>query len=399
MTSPSIESSTAHPVSVVCADLSFNCLGRALVLAALAAREAPTRIVGLQSGDRIWGPAQSSALPIVARKVSSALDYPSSRRWLKKQLQGSRVIVSKPLFSSLGLTRWAGVAPEEMLLDNDDWEPGLREVRAARGIWYRSSQFLRPSVLNSYVSTMALDKRLSSFPHGTVSNAFLQSKYGGKVLPHVRDTEFLNPERVNKQALRNQHKMQGRLWVGFIGTVRPHKGVGELVHVLSEFQGGDAPGLYVAGVQLQDGYTRELFEEANQRLGSERVRFLPPFSFDLLPAQVAPVDIICLPGLNEPGALGQLPAKLMDAMCMGKAVVASGHNDIAELLDGCGVTVAPGDRAELSAALKRLLEGHALREHYGAKARERAVEKLSYEAGARILHTVFDSVPVFTGKA
>src|SRR5690606_19680620 len=122
-------------------------------------------------------PAQSSAVPIVARKIRGVFDYASSSRWLRQQLLGSRVIVSKPIYSSLGLTRRAGVLPHEMLLDNDDWEPGLRKRRASRGLWFRALQFLNPSVINTNYSTLALDKRLANYPHCTVSNSFLQSKY------------------------------------------------------------------------------------------------------------------------------------------------------------------------------------------------------------------------------
>src|SRR5690606_17574339 len=111
----------------------------------------------------------------------------------------------------------------------------------------------------------------------------------------VRDTDFLDPGRVDTQALRTEHEMQGRLWVGSIGTLRPHKGVGEIVSALSEFVGPDAPGLYVAGARLEEDYARELHQDALQRLGPERVRFLPAFSFSTLPAHVAPADVICLP--------------------------------------------------------------------------------------------------------
>lgn len=400
MSLPSTAPTPVQPLSVVCSDLSGNCLGRALVLAELAALDAPTRVIGIQSTDAIWAPAQSSKIPIVGRRLTSAWGYRASARWLKEQLRGTRVIVSKPLVSSLGLTRRAGVEPEQLLLDNDDWEPGLRHARAARrGLRFRCSQFLQPSVLNSYYSTLALDRGLKRYPHMTVSNAFLQGKYGGRILPHVRDTDFLDPARVDPQAIRSELEMQGRRWVGFIGTIRQHKGVGELIQVLSEMKGSTAPGIYVAGADLEDDYTRQLYELANSQLGSERVRFRPPFSFETLPAQVAPVDVICLPGLDDPGAHGQLPAKLMDAMCMGKAVVASGHNDIIALLDGCGISVTPGRPGELGSALSRLLGDDLLREQFGRSARQRAIESLSYQAGADILRAAMQDIPVFAGKS
>jgi glycosyltransferase involved in cell wall biosynthesis len=389
----------AQPITVVCSDLSGNCLGRALVLAELAQTFGPTKIVGLQSGKARWAPSASSAIPMLERKIGASWGYLGAARWLKRQLLGSKVVVSKPLFSSLGLARLAGVSPDHMLLDIDDWEVGLRSRRAARGLGFRIGQLLNPMELNAYHSTLLLDRLLRDFPHITTSNAWLQEKYGGQVLPHVRDTDWLNPNTVDREAIRAKLEMEGRLWVGFIGTVRPHKGVGQLIEVLGEFHGPDAPGLYVAGVDLTDGYYSELKSEAEAKLGTDRVRFRAPFDFSQLPEQVAPVDVICLPGLNDPGATGQLPAKLMDAMAMGKPVVASGHNDVSRLLDGCGEIVTPGVVQELALALRRVLGDAELRANYGELARRRAESELSYSYGRRIMSALLVQLPTFEGGA
>jgi glycosyltransferase involved in cell wall biosynthesis len=40
--------------------------------------------------------------------------------------------------------------------------------------------------------------------------------------------------------------------------------------------------------------------------------------------------------------VGQIPAKLFDAMAMAKPIVATDVNDFAGILDGCGLVVKPG---------------------------------------------------------
>lgn len=80
MSLPSMALTPVQPLSAICFDLSGNCLGRALVLAELAALDAPTRVIGMQSMDAIWVPAQLSKIPIVGRRLTPAWGYRASVR-------------------------------------------------------------------------------------------------------------------------------------------------------------------------------------------------------------------------------------------------------------------------------------------------------------------------------
>ncbi len=306
-------------------------------------------------------------------------------------MRGTKVIVSKPVYSSLGLVLRAGVSKESLLLDNDDWEMGLRATHGPQG-FARIFEILNPKKLNGNFSTRYLDRRLKAFPHQLVSNAWLQRRYGGEVLPHVRDTALLDPKLSNIPELRKKLKLGDRFWVGFIGTPRSHKGLDELIEILASFEGKNAPGLYVAGVDFEDKYAAAVHLQALQSLGEKRVRFLPSFPFSELRDHVAPVDCICLPSRDNERARGQLPAKLIDAMSMGKPVVASGHNDIGPLLEGCGVAVPPGNTQAMREGIDLLVHDKELRERYGRRAREKAVSELSVESGMFTLERVLNEV-------
>jgi glycosyltransferase involved in cell wall biosynthesis len=271
-----------------------------------------------------------------------------------------------------------------MLLDIDDWEVGFRRpVRTTLGrVWRDARDLFEPTSLNSYLPELALDRVAPRFPHRMVSNRWLEERFGGVILPHVRDTDLLDPARVDRASGRGALAMGERVWVGFIGTIRPHKGVEDLVAALALL---DHPGLFLAGVDTTDSFVRELVEDARARLGEERVRIVGQFGFAELPRWASLPDILCVPSRDAPGAIGQIPAKLFDAMAMSKPVIASRVNDIEDALEGCGVVIEPGDVRALSNAIAELAGDEARRRDLGERARARAVERYSYRAARETL--------------
>src|SRR5690606_27362242 len=129
------------------------------------------RIAGVNLGQEIWRPSSGFDIPVAGLPMKSALQYPAAAKWLRSQLRGSRVIVSKPMFTSLGLTRLAGVPDEQLLLDVDDWEVGLfRTPGRLRKAW----GLLRPGKINSFASVEFLDRTIVRCPHRVVSNRWLE---------------------------------------------------------------------------------------------------------------------------------------------------------------------------------------------------------------------------------
>jgi glycosyltransferase involved in cell wall biosynthesis len=74
------------------------------------------------------------------------------------------------------------------------------------------------------------------------------------------------------------------------------------------------------------------------------------------------------------------PTKLFEYMAMGKGIVASRLDQLAEVLehDRTALLVTPGDPEELAAAILRLALDRAKREALGAAARKAAVERHSW---------------------
>jgi len=305
-------------------------------------------------------------------------------------VRGERLLVCKPLPTSLGLALLSGFPAQRMLLDVDDWEVGLslphdgsspHPLRRAASALYGAARRGQP---NSVLGTWLCERQARRVPARLVSNKWLQRRFGGTLLYHVRDEHFLDPARVSAEPLRARLGLDGRTWVGFVGTVRPHKGLRDLVAALVRLRGERAPGLLLLGTDPDDPVVAELIDLAANVLGPDRLRVRRQFDHAELPEHVAAADIVAVPSRDMPQSRGQVPAKVFDAMAMARPVVASRLNDLPEILDGCGVTVPPGDPAALARAIADL-EEPARRRELGEAGRKKLVEHYSFSRGRSVL--------------
>jgi len=83
--------------------------------------------------------------------------------------------------------------------------------------------------------------------------------------------------------------------------------------------------------------------------------------------------------------IGQVPAKLFDAMALGRPIVSTAVSMIPEILDGCGLIVTPGDPRGLATAIRRLLERPDEARGLGERARRRCHERYSFRAARATL--------------
>ncbi|MCA9642170.1 MAG: glycosyltransferase, partial [Myxococcales bacterium] len=273
------------------------------------------------------------------------------------------------------------------------WEFGLRKTHGPQSPLAKASELFDPKSFNGLATTALLEHGLVSYEHRTVSNTWLQRRFGGVVLPHVRDTNWLDPSKLDREALRAGLGLGDKTWVGFIGTPRSHKGTDELVQAAR--LAGSNVGVFIAGLDPADKYAAEFLVTAERVLGKDRLSIHGPFPFSELPSWVAAPDIVALPSRDEPGAWGQIPAKLFDAMAMAKPIVVTEVNDMGKILGDAGVRVPPGDVNALGAALKRLAEAPEEASLLGEAARTIAVRKYSYEAGRLTLNELLEKVSTF----
>lgn len=189
----------------------------------------------------------------------------------------------------------------------------------------------------------------------TTSNPTLDRIYNGVVIPHAR-RHIKSPSAPKP----------GDLSVAFVGTTRSHKGLVELRAAIDRL--------------ASDGYRLVVTAEAPPDCRPWE-RWVGETTFEEGMSIVREASIVAIPSRRNEYSYHQLPAKLIDAMMLGRAVVASDLPPIRWALGGHGILVEPGSVDGLTAAL-RLLKSEALRSALGAAANRHAVSCFSVDAVA-----------------
>jgi glycosyltransferase involved in cell wall biosynthesis len=364
-------------ISVLAFDLSDNATGRADLLARLLAPRWEVEVVGPRFGAEVWRPALGGAVVHRALAVGPARRYPAfARLWrdLLARADGDVLYASKPRPTSYGaalLARRRRRRP--LLLDIDDWEVGFFRRAGAWGTLGRALNLGNP---NGLPWTWLMERLAARADAITVASRFLQRRFGGTLIPHVRDTEAWDPARYDRAEARARIGVGAERVVMFLGTPRGHKGVDDLVDAVGAL-GGDVR-LVLVGADAAS--------EAGRRWAAHSwVRLVGEIPFDDVPRYLVAADAVAVPQRATSDTVGQVPAKIFDAMALARPVVSTAVSMIPEILDGCGVLVPPGDVIALAAALRRLLDDPASAAELGRRARARCQERYSFTAARAAL--------------
>jgi glycosyltransferase involved in cell wall biosynthesis len=340
---------TARTVAFVTPNFENNSLGRTWALWSLARSMGwSARVVGVK-GRSLWAPLADSPF---AADCLPASDPEDARRSVQDAVDRADLVIAvKPLPTSFGVALEAtGRSGTPLLLDVDD--PDVEVRTAWRSLGERLRHPLPPGRRRELLRLGGLARAMPTM----VSNPVLQRMYGGEVVPHVREP-IAAPTYSGSRAPV----------VRFVGSVRAHKGVDVLREaVRAESVRGELR-LEVTADRLADAAPWE--------------RWLGTTSVAEGAALVADADVIAVPSLPNAWSPAQLPAKLIDAMAAGRAVVASDTEPVSWALGGTGVVVPAGDVTALAEALHHL-RVPAVREALGEAARERALAMFSPAAVA-----------------
>jgi alpha-maltose-1-phosphate synthase len=178
-----------------------------------------------------------------------------------------------------------------------------------------------------------------------------------------------------------------RRGVLFVGRLTPHKGVDRLIEALPE----DAE-LRVVGSTGHDpdpperDYPQLLRSLAARR----RVEFLGAVPDADLPAIYRGAQVLVLPSVHVTWYGREIPVSellglsCIEAMASGTPVVVSSVGGLPEVVDHgvTGFLVEPGNSSELRERLAQILGDRRLAERLGQNARERFLEKFTWEACA-----------------
>lgn len=176
------------------------------------------------------------------------------------------------------------------------------------------------------------------------------------------------------------HSASGPARLIFVGRLSPEKGLFGLLDALAALA---ASGTEFELVVVGDGPLNASIQTRVGDLGLlPRVRFAGGLPEAETLAEIARADILVLPSLME-----GLPVVLIEALALGRPVVASRVAGIPELIDEgqSGYMFSPSDWRDLRAALQRLLAARGDWAAMGEAGRQRvAAEFLADHAAARL---------------
>jgi len=374
-------------VSVLAFDLSDNATGRADLLARLLAPRYEVEVVGPRFGDDVWRPARGGGIRYRALPGARWPRFASVLPALASLVDGDVLLASKPRPTSFGVALLARRQRRRpLLLDIDDWELGFFYRSGFGG---RVGRLLNVSNPNGLPWTWLVERLVSRADALTVASRFLAERFGGALLPHVRDTDAWAPQRFDRAAARARLGVGDARVVMFLGTPRGHKGIDDLVEATA---GLDGARLVLVGAAAES-------EAARRWAGREHVRLVGEIAFDDVPRYLIAADVVAVPQRATTDTIGQVPAKLFDAMALGRPIVSTAVSMIPEILEGCGVLVPPQNPIALRAALSRLLDDPAGAAELGRRARERCAERYSFTAARSILFPLIDELAARFGLA
>lgn len=348
-------------IAILGHDAGNNALGRALALGDLLESSGDVRIFAF--GNVLWPAARDQRRVELLRPARTTAGLPSAAGHLRSAIRDADILVAvKPRMMSYGMAAIVrGRRP--LLLDIDDLEYPFTRRRLG---WLR--QLVEP---DREPMTRLLDRVRRPVAAVTVASRALQRRHGGTWIPHVRDrSRMVADARAHGPTVRANLGLEASFVVGFVGTVRPHKGLEVLCAAIADL-GGEAR-LLIAG-DLPDHRTQaELTALSNGRL----VTLAQPAMTEI-GAILGACDVVAIPQTNSIEAAYQSPAKLLDALAAGRPVVASDIGDAREIVGAAGRIVPPGDSAALVRVLDALRSAPGVREQLGNDALERAREAFS----------------------
>lgn len=370
-------------VSVLCFDVSDNAIGRAWLLARLLEPIGTVEIVGPRFGPDVWEPVAQETVPVRSVPGGRFPAFAARLPALGRLADGDLLYASKPRLTSAGIGYLARLTRgRPLLLDIDDWETGFF-LRG--GFWGTVGRALNLSNPRGLAWTWLME-RLTRIADGvTVASRFLEARFGGVLIPHVRDTDRWAPGRADPQPVRERLGVDKERVVMFLGTPRAYKGVEDLAAAVGELA---RPDVVLALVGTEPG------SETGRALAARYpgIRLVGRVPIAEVPAYLSAADVVVVPQRESHDTRGQVPAKIFDAMALARPIVSTRVSMIPEILEGCGLLVAPGDVGGLGAAIGRLLDRPDEAGALGRAARRRAIERYSFESARRALFPLVERV-------
>ncbi|MDZ7693139.1 MAG: glycosyltransferase family 4 protein [Balneolaceae bacterium] len=200
----------------------------------------------------------------------------------------------------------------------------------------------------------------------------------------------VNPSFFN---VNSGKKEKGKIQILHAGRIVGKKGVPDLIKVFNELtQQYNNIELHVAGDGEELSQCQELVDKFEL---DSKVIFYGNVTHEKIKELMNEADIFVLNSrIDENGDMEGTPNTILEAMCMGKAVLSTRHAGIPYVIEHNknGLLANEKSNQELKANLQRLINNPDLREELGVKARETILESYTIDVMKDKIKAVFKQV-------
>ncbi|MYD98602.1 MAG: glycosyltransferase family 4 protein [Gammaproteobacteria bacterium] len=318
-------------------DVGHNPLGRAHLLAQALARSYRVTLAGFQFpryGNAVWKPLRDSDLRIASIPGSAFPSFQRTLEDLAHRVDPDVVIACKARLPSVqaGLMIKA-VRNRPLIIDIDDYELAFFENREPLVDPDETDEkALKEPFEEAW--TRYTENLLTAADRLLVSNAELQRRFGGVVVPHARDETAFRPNQFDRPSvLRRLGLKPDQKVILFAGTPRPHKGLLHVLDAVKRVRRRHDCRLVVVGTPPD-----RAFEDELRRRGGRALSMIPDQPFQRLPEILTAADLVC--AVQDPNSMVseyQLPAKIVDAMAMEVPVIATDVPPLRNLIEAGAV--------------------------------------------------------------
>ena len=387
----SVGSEAKPRITVIAWDLGHNPLGRTYLLADVLRHDYDVELIGAnfpRFGNEVWEPLRNSSR--VTIKSFPGGNFPEHFKRMEdvaQQIDGDVIFVSKPRLPSLELAILAKLHRNRpVILDVDDYELGFFKNRKPLTLNQLKTKRRKPDFIcpHDEAWTRYGESLIPMFEQITVSNEELRKKFGGMILPHIRDEHDFDPTAYPRDALRAElgFTREDKV-VLFAGTPRMHKGFKQIADALESLNRSDYK-LLIVGSPV-DNEALRFFNNAKPG----RVKVLPNAPFCDLPGYLCISDLICLLQAEDQVTTHfQMPAKFTDGLSMGIPVLATNVPPLANLAKE-GLVELLGD-TPLDRKIDEVFSDYDAYKHKATQNREIFLREYSYGANLPRLKDTID---------
>jgi len=267
---------------------------------------------------------------------------------------------------------------------------GIRSIYEMRGLWhvtrltrepefidkdlFRYQQLMEQAAADAVDDVIVLSGSMKSL---VCSWGVAESKI--TVIPNAVNADHFVPMEPDED-LKRKLGMQGRLVVGFLGSITNYEGIDLIIKAVVELvDAGENIGLVIVGSGRALGELQELVSSLS---ASNYIKFTGKVPFEQVPQYYSIFDICPFPRKNFEVCRYVPPLKILETMAMKKAVIVSALAPLEEMvIDGdTGVVCAADSVDSLRESINNLYKNKQSRTKLGLAARDWVLANRSWNA-------------------